>query len=86
MPNSPHLASTGDREALDAWLWGKDVLDLLNVDESLTITPDELLAELQPLAHRVYSISSSPRAHAGTVHLTMATVRYRSGERVTSTT
>ena len=76
-----HLASTGDREALDAWLWGKDVLDLLNVDESLTITPDELLAELQPLAHRVYSISSSPRAHAGTVHLTMATVRYRSGER-----
>lgn len=77
-----HLSATGDKEALDAWLWGKDVLDLLNVDSSLTITPEELLAELRPLAHRVYSISSSPRAHSGTVHITMAAVRYRSGERL----
>ncbi|NED63532.1 sulfite reductase subunit alpha, partial [Streptomyces sp. SID10244] len=61
--------------------WGKDVLDLLDVDPALTITPEELLAELRPLQHRVYSISSSPVAHAGTVHITMATVRYRSGER-----
>ncbi|WAC54899.1 sulfite reductase subunit alpha [Gordonia sp. SL306] len=76
-----HLTSTGDREALDAWLWGKDVLDLLDVDPTLTVTPEELLAELRPLQHRVYSISSSPVAHAGTVHITMATVRYRSGER-----
>lgn len=75
------LASTGDRTAIDAWLRGKDVLDLLNVDASLSISPDELLAELQPLAHRVYSISSSPRAHPGTIHLTMSTVRYRSGGR-----
>ena len=78
-PELTHLVSTGDRDALDGWLWGKDVLDLLDVDRSLTITPDELLAELQPLAHRVYSISSSPRAHAGTVHLTMETIRYRAG-------
>ncbi|AZG44761.1 sulfite reductase subunit alpha [Gordonia insulae] len=76
-----HLTSTGDREALDAWLWGKDVLDLLDVDPALTVTPEELLAELRPLQHRVYSISSSPVAHAGTVHITMATVRYRSGDR-----
>ncbi|QUD81015.1 sulfite reductase subunit alpha [Gordonia polyisoprenivorans] len=80
-PELLHLVSTGDKEALDAWLWGKDVLDLLEVDPSLTITPEELLAELRPLAHRVFSISSSPRAHQGTVHITMATVRYRSGER-----
>lgn len=76
-----HLTSNGDREALDAWMWGKDVLDLLDVDPTLTISPDELLAELRPLQHRVYSISSSPLAHAGTVHITMATVRYRSGDR-----
>ncbi|ROZ88910.1 sulfite reductase subunit alpha [Gordonia sp. OPL2] len=76
-----HLTSTGDREALDAWMWGKDVLDLLDVDPTLTISPDELIAELRPLQHRVYSISSSPLAHAGTVHITMATVRYRSGDR-----
>lgn len=77
-----HLMSTGDKEALDAWLWGKDVLDLLNVDPTLTVSPEELLAELRPLQHRVYSISSSPLAHTGTVHITMATVRYRSGERM----
>lgn len=77
-----HLTATGDHEALDAWLWGKDVLDLLDIDPALTITPEELLAELRPLQHRVYSISSSPLAHAGTVHITMATVRYRSGDRL----
>ncbi|GED97435.1 sulfite reductase subunit alpha [Gordonia crocea] len=76
-----HLSATGDHEALDAWLWGRDVLDLLNVDPTLTITPEELVNELRPLAPRVYSISSSPRAHAGTVHLTVAAVRYRSLDR-----
>ncbi|WLP91427.1 sulfite reductase subunit alpha [Gordonia sp. NB41Y] len=80
-PELVHLTSTGDKEALDAWLWGKDVLDLLNVDPALSVTPEELIAELRPLQHRVYSISSSPRAHTGMVHITMATVRYRSGER-----
>lgn len=80
-PELTHLCATGDKEALDAWLWGKDVLDLLNVDASLQVTPEELIAELRPLTQRVYSISSSPRAHAGTVHLTMATVRYHAAER-----
>ncbi|GAB16910.1 NADPH--sulfite reductase flavoprotein alpha-component [Gordonia effusa NBRC 100432] len=80
-PELTHLTATGDREALDAWLWGKDVLDLLNIDAALPITPDELLAELRPLQPRVYSISSSPLAHADTVHITMDTVRYRSGGR-----
>ena len=76
-----HLAETGDHEALDAWLWGKDVLDLLNIDPNVTITAEELLNELRPLAPRVYSISSSPRSHAGTVHITMAAVRYHAGDR-----
>ena len=81
-PELTHLVEAGDKEAIDAYLWGKDVLDLLNVDPALTITPEELLAELRPLAHRVYSISSSPRAHANTVHITMAAVRYQTGERM----
>ncbi|WP_440712257.1 sulfite reductase subunit alpha [Gordonia sp. FQ] len=76
-----HLSVTGDTDALDAWLWGRDVLDVLNVDPSLTLTPEELIGELRPLAPRVYSISSSPAAHPGTVHLTMATVRYTSENR-----
>ncbi|MFT4200739.1 sulfite reductase subunit alpha [Gordonia sp. (in: high G+C Gram-positive bacteria)] len=76
-----HLSETGDREALEAWLWGRDVLDVLNVDPSLTITPEELLGELRPLAPRAYSIASSPATHAGAVHITMAAVRYRSFDR-----
>lgn len=81
-PELTHLVEAADKEAIDAYLWGKDVLDLLNVDPALTITPDELLAELRPLAHRVYSISSSPRAHPTTVHMTMAAVRYQTGDRM----
>ncbi|MFT3714746.1 MAG: sulfite reductase subunit alpha [Gordonia sp. (in: high G+C Gram-positive bacteria)] len=80
-PEITHLAETGDPEALDAWLWGKDVLDLLDVDPDMTVTADELIAELRPLAPRVYSISSSPHAHNDTVHVTMAAVRYTSGDR-----
>lgn len=76
-----HLSETGDREALEAWLWGRDVLDVLNVDPTLTITPEELLGELRPLAPRAYSIASSPAAHGDTVHVTMGTVRYRSFDR-----
>lgn len=66
-----HLSSTGDREALDAWLWGKDVLDLLDVDPTLPITAEELLAELRPLQPRVYSISfesARPRRHGAHHH------------------
>ncbi|GAB06198.1 sulfite reductase subunit alpha [Gordonia amarae] len=80
-PEIGHLVDTGDHEALDAWLYGRDVLDVLNVDPDLTITPEELIAELKPLAARVYSISSSPRVHEGSVHITMAAVRYRTGDR-----
>ena len=60
---------------------GKDVLDLLQLDNSIRLNPEDLLTLLRPLQHRVYSISSSPLAHDGTVHLTVASVRYRSGER-----
>lgn len=76
-----HVLATGDREALDAWTWGKDVLDVLALDDKLALDPAELLELLRPLQHRVYSISSSPLAHEGTVHLTVASVRYRSAER-----
>ncbi|MBJ8341071.1 sulfite reductase subunit alpha [Antrihabitans sp. YC3-6] len=76
-----HVLSTEDHTALDAWLWGKDVLDLLQIDETLTIDPAEFVALLRPLQHRVYSISSSPLAHSGTVHATVASVRYRHAER-----
>ncbi len=71
-----HVIGHGDKEALDAFLWGKDTLDLLNLNPDLKIDPAEFVSWLKPLQHRAYSISSSPKAHEGEVHLTVAAVRW----------
>ncbi|MDV7086375.1 sulfite reductase subunit alpha [Rhodococcus opacus] len=76
-----HVLRHGDKEALDAWLWGKDVLDLLLLERSVTLTADEFVGLLKPLQHRAYSISSSPLANPGSVHLTVASVRHSSAGR-----
>lgn len=39
-------------------------------------SPAELVADLRKLQPRLYSISSSPKAHPGEVHLTVGVVRY----------
>ncbi len=71
-----HVVSNGDKEALDHYLWGKDTLDLLNLNPSLTFDVTEVISWLKPLQHRAYSISSSPKAYDGEVHLTVAAVRW----------
>jgi sulfite reductase (NADPH) flavoprotein alpha-component len=76
-----HVLSTEEREALEGWLWGKDVLDLLDLAPDLQISAADLIGLLRPLTHRVYSISSSPLTHKGMVHLTVSAVRYRSAQR-----
>lgn len=76
-----HLIRHGDKEALDAWLWGKDVLDLLQLDPSLRFEVDEFTGLLRPLQHRAYSISSSSKADPTSVHLTIASVRHSGGGR-----
>lgn len=71
-----HVVSNGDKEALEAFLWGKDTLDLLNLNPKVALDPAEFVSWLKPLQHRAYSISSSPKAHEGEVHLTVAAVRW----------
>ncbi|MEM6304986.1 MAG: sulfite reductase subunit alpha [Pseudomonadota bacterium] len=71
-----HVLGNGDKEALEAYLWNKDALDLLNLDPALALDPQEVVSWLKPLQHRAYSISSSPKAHKGEVHLTVAAVRW----------
>ncbi|MEM6412648.1 MAG: sulfite reductase subunit alpha [Pseudomonadota bacterium] len=71
-----HVLNNGDKEALENFLWGHDTLDLLNLNPELKFEAEEFVSWLKPLQHRAYSISSSPKAHNGEVHLTVAAVRW----------
>ena len=75
------LVAPERRDDLKKWLWGRDVHDLLNLlPAPMPVT--QLLPLLKRLAPRLYSISSSPKAHPGEVHLTIGAVRYESHGRV----
>ena len=76
-----HVLNNGDKQALADYLWTKDVLDLLNLNQDIKFTGSEFIGLLKPLQHRAYSISSSPKKHVGSVHLTVASVRWNSNDR-----
>ncbi|MBW1213111.1 sulfite reductase subunit alpha [Pantoea allii] len=76
-----HVLQHDDKDALGVWLWGKDTLDLLQLELTRSLSVTEFVALLRPLQHRAYSISSSSKAHPNQVHLTIASVRYHSGGR-----
>ncbi|WP_182047298.1 sulfite reductase subunit alpha [Curtobacterium sp. ME26] len=75
------VVAHGDKQELDRWLWGRDVLDLLRDAGDAAPSLDELLPNLRGLQARQYSISSSPLAHPDRVHLTIASVRYGDARR-----
>jgi sulfite reductase (NADPH) flavoprotein alpha-component len=60
----------------DACPEGDEVLDLLKRFPSARPTPEAFVSALNPLQPRLYSISSSPKAHPDEVHLTVGVVRY----------
>jgi sulfite reductase (NADPH) flavoprotein alpha-component len=75
------LLATEQQAHLEDFCYGRDVLDLL-LEFPGAIADAQALASLLPkLAPRLYSISSSPLAHAGEVHTTVAVVRYRAHNR-----
>ncbi|MBM3822399.1 MAG: sulfite reductase subunit alpha [Verrucomicrobia bacterium] len=67
---------------LESWLAGRDLVDVLKACPGSRLELHELPDLLRKLQPRLYSISSSPKAHPGEVHLTIATVRYESHGRL----
>ena len=57
-------------------------MDLLNLNPSITLSPEGFLENLKPLQHRAYSISSSSKAAGSDVHLTVAAVRWQYQQRM----
>ena len=62
---------------LDKYMYDRGFIDLLDEYPGVITMASEIVELLPKLAPRLYSISSSPAAHAGEVHATVAVVRYR---------
>jgi sulfite reductase (NADPH) flavoprotein alpha-component len=79
-PNESSKLAALAQDDCDGFLDGRDVLDVLRLFPSATVQNrtelSELVASLAPLRPRLYSISSSLRAHPDEVHLTVAAVRF----------
>jgi sulfite reductase (NADPH) flavoprotein alpha-component len=75
------LLAPDHRARFDAYTFDRGVIDLLIEFPGIIQDPAELVAMLPKLAPRLYSISSSPLAHTGQIHTTVAVVRYSSHNR-----
>ncbi len=76
---SPYLRSvveSDDRVVMNEFCWGRELIDLVIDYPADFSDAEEFVAVLKKLQPRLYSIASSPKAHPGEVHLTIAIVRY----------
>jgi sulfite reductase (NADPH) flavoprotein alpha-component len=71
------LLDPGSKNHLDDYVWGRDVLDLLEEFTAAKFTPEELVKVLRKLQPRLYSVASSQKTVGESVHLTVAVVRYQ---------
>jgi sulfite reductase (NADPH) flavoprotein alpha-component len=76
-----HLLAPDAQEQLDAYMYDRSLIDLLEECPGLLVSPSQLIDILPKLTTRLYSISSSPSYHKGELHKTVAVVRYRSHNR-----
>jgi len=65
----------GSEEAFDDYVFTRDYVDVL-AEYPVKFTAAEFLPLANKVAPRLYSIASSPKAHPGEVHLTVAVVKY----------
>lgn len=77
-PRLRALVEADDKQAWEEFCHGRELIDLV-IDFPADFTDsDDFAGILRKLQPRLYSISSSPLAHPGEVHLTVAIVRYSS--------
>lgn len=69
-----------DNDEVEKYLFTRDCIDILK-EYPVRFTPQEFIDNLSSIAPRLYSISSSPKAHPGEVHLTVAIVKYNNFDR-----
>jgi sulfite reductase (NADPH) flavoprotein alpha-component len=72
------LSSPAANGELTSFLWGREIIDVLHAHRSVKFAPGEFVAVLKKLQPRLYSISSSPKAHPDQVHLCVGVLRYDS--------
>jgi len=74
-------ALLSDREQLEDYLYGRDILDMLTDFPVPSLTAETLMGLLRKMPARLYSIASSAQLHPHEVHLTVSAVRYELNER-----
>lgn len=79
--NADLLKILEDEEALNDYLYGHDVLDLLE-DFPFQWNANKLVSILRPVPPRLYSISSSMESVGEEVHATISVVRYERKKRL----
>ena len=67
---------TSDSKAMEDYIWSRDYIDSISDFVGIGFTPQQLVDGMDRLKPRLYSIASSPDFEKGTVHLTVAIVRY----------
>lgn len=75
------LVQGGSKEQIDDFCWGRELIDLIIQHPADFADAEEFVGALKKLQPRLYSISSSPKAHPGEVHLTVGVVKYNAHDR-----
>lgn len=77
-PDLSALVEPGNKEKLEAYLWGREFIDLLEHCPAKLNDPQQLFKLLPRLAPRLYSISSSQALHPTRIDLSVRVVKYES--------
>ena len=71
-----------DNDKLNAWLHGREIVDVLSTWPVKGLSPSDFLDLLRKLPPRLYSIASSLNAHPDEVHLCVGVTRYEAHGRL----